>query len=285
MKSRVVQYVCLGLIGGLLLIAALALAGCGPADRPGSEPSGGGSVPLSVGDLQPTGIAPAQIGPTSPSPTHTAPPPASASDDEPVALAGGRIPSGNKSVSQPAQPAAGAVGKAPQKPEDGQAITTTGRLDFDDAPNQGKSAQQQSYTWKDGDRTLTVALQGDLTVTPEGDIRSRQDTQAVTTRSDAPDKAASAGLPVFRSESGMLMTLPGGVLLALDKTWTEAQTEAFFEDNGIAAERVSELEYIANGFYVETEPGWASLELANALATQEGVRISSPNWRQDLEAR
>ena len=39
--------------------------------------------------------------------------------------------------------------------------------------------------------------------------------------------------PVFRSESGGgLMTLPGGVLLALDSEWDVDSVEKFFEDNG-----------------------------------------------------
>ena len=33
-----------------------------------------------------------------------------------------------------------------------------------------------------------------------------------------------------------------------------------------------------NGFFVETEPGLASLRLANSLVGQPGVVLSSPNW-------
>ena len=32
------------------------------------------------------------------------------------------------------------------------------------------------------------------------------------------------------------------------------ETDAFFSDNGIEPERVSELDYLTNGFFVETEP-------------------------------
>ena len=145
--------------------------------------------------------------------------------------------------------------------------------------------QGQPYTWQDGDRTLTVLLQDDLTVTQDGDIASKEDIAARTIRSDTVDKAASAGLPVFRSQSGSLMTLPGGVLLALDETWGRTETDVFFSDNGIDAARVSELDYLTNGFFVETDPGFPSLELANVLAEQDGVRVSSPNWRRDLVAK
>ena len=140
------------------------------------------------------------------------------------------------------------------------------------------SSQGQEYTWQDGDRTLTALLQNDLTVSNSGEIRLREGTAGIGVRSDTPGKVYSLGLPVFRSQSGTLMTLPGGVLLALDETWGRAETDAFFKHHGIGTDRVSELDYLANGFFVETEPGWASLELANTLAGQDGVRISSPNW-------
>ena len=77
------------------------------------------------------------------------------------------------------------------------------------------------------------------------------------------------------------MTLPGGVLLVLSSAWSQAETNAFFSNNGIKMGRVSELDYVANGFFVETEPGFPSLDLANALAVQEGVEISSPNWGRE----
>ena len=46
-------------------------------------------------------------------------------------------------------------------------------------------------------------------------------------------------------------------------------------------DRVSELDYVANGFFIETGPGFPSLDLANALAVQDGVEISSPNWGRE----
>ena len=92
--------------------------------------------------------------------------------------------------------------------------------------------------------------------------------------------------PVFRSESGGgLMTLPGGVLLSLDPGWDRDAVQGFFSRNGISTDRTSELGFLANGFLVETEPGFPSLELANALAAQDGVLSASPNWWREMEAR
>lgn len=170
----------------------------------------------------------------------------------------------------------------------------TGELHPTTDPGQKPAAQDRQYTWQDGDRTMTVLLQPDVTSAQESEIDAQDstvvkgslnDAAVKTAKSNASDNAGSTGMPVFRSQSGALMTLPGGVLLALDKAWGEAETDAFFERNGIEAARVSELAYIANGFFVETEPGFPSLDLANALATLDGVRASIPNWRQDLVAQ
>ena len=145
--------------------------------------------------------------------------------------------------------------------------------------------QGDPYTWQDGDRTMTVKLQTDLVVEKDSrglprDVVSANEGGTNVVRS-AEGQSNSNTLPVFRSESGALMTLPGGVLLVLSSEWSQAETNAFFSNNGITKDRVSELGYVANGFFVETEPGFPSLDLANALAAQDGVRISSPNWGEE----
>ena len=81
------------------------------------------------------------------------------------------------------------------------------------------------------------------------------------------------------------MTLPGGVLLSLDSGWDQAQVESFFSQNGISMDRVEAMEFLPNGFLVKTAPGFPSLELANSLAAQDGVEVSSPNWWTQFEAR
>ena len=146
----------------------------------------------------------------------------------------------------------------------------------------GASIQGQVYTYEDGDRTVRVRLQADLEVS--GDGRAARSSGAHIVTKDSSRRGT--GLPVFRSESsGALMTLPGGVLLVLDAEWSTAQTSAFFARNRIKLSRVSALEITTNSFFVETAPGFPSLELANTLAAQEGVRISSPNWWRDHTTR
>ena len=142
-----------------------------------------------------------------------------------------------------------------------------------------------AYTWQDGERTMTVKLQTDLVVEKSSDglprdIVAANEGGANVVRS-AEGQSKSDTLPVFRSDSGELMTLPGGVLLVLNADWSQAEVNSFFSNNGIKLDRVSELSYAANGFFVETEPGFPSLDLANTLAGQEGVEISSPNWGRE----
>ena len=165
------------------------------------------------------------------------------------------------------------------------------------------SAQGDVYTWQDGDRTVGAQLQLDLVVLDDGAIVSRDDIVADTGNEQNVPRGADGGgksdgasgsgesdgtsssNPVFLSESAELMTLPGGVVVVLDPEWDAAEAAAFFTANGIAPSRVSSLDYLTNGFFVETDPGFASLDLANALAGQVGVELSSPNWWRERTAK
>ena len=158
------------------------------------------------------------------------------------------------------------------------------RADTPTGPGQGAV-----YTYEDGDRTIRVILQGDLVVQETGADTPSDDVVRRTAGGNIVRKQSGQGgadLPVFRSASGgALMTLPGGVLLALDPEWDEAMVNGFFARNNIWKGRISELDYIPNGFFVRTEPGFPSLELANALAAQKGVLVSSPNWWREVGTR
>ena len=143
------------------------------------------------------------------------------------------------------------------------------------------------YTWDDGGRTRRAWLQTDLAVQPSTDNASddvvvrRGDSESIVKRQAGDARAESN--PVFRTASGALMTLPGGVLLLLDPEWDQARVDRFFFENAVAKTRVSDREFGENAFFVETAPGYAALELANTLAGQEGVLISSPNWSRTVE--
>ena len=166
---------------------------------------------------------------------------------------------------------------------DAQAETTT-----KGTQEQGGSGNTE-YAWKDGDRTLTVTLQPDLVVEEDDSGTSKSDGGvgasggAVVKSVDGQDQ--KSGQPVFKSQSGALMTLPGGVLLVLDADWTATEVNAFFAGNGIKQDQISELDFVDNGYFVETEPGFPSLNLANKLASQDGVIISSPNWWTEVTTK
>ena len=145
------------------------------------------------------------------------------------------------------------------------------------------------FTYKDGDRTVRVVLQNDLVVqkttanTPDDIVILKGARDSIVRRQD---KHGQDARPVFRPESGGgMMTLPGGVLLVLDAEWDQSEIEGFFLGNDIATDRTSELGYLTNGFLIETEPGFAALEVANALTDQQGVVLSSPNWWREVEAK
>ena len=146
------------------------------------------------------------------------------------------------------------------------------------------------YTWQDGDRTERVYLASDLTVQANADtsaddeIVARGASESIV-RSQPRGEGATTSKPVFRSQGGALMTLPGGVLLVLDDAWDQVRVNRLFADNGISRSDVEERDWAVNAFFIDTEPGFPSLNLAKALAGQEGVDISSPNWQTQVTTR
>ncbi len=214
----------------------------------------------------------------------------------------------------PLKPVLGPTSKPPPKPTSGPWPKPTPKLSAERGPQSvfGATPQESSppvsqterstekaggkgpsqgtvYTWQDGDRTMRIVLQDDLAVqktaanTPQDVVVARGGEDSVVRKQG---RYGGDPQPVFRSESGGgLMTLPGGVLLLLDSGLDQAKVESFFSQNEIPLDRVSELGFLENGFFVETGPGLPSLELANALAAQDGVLISSPNWWIEVEAK
>ena len=154
----------------------------------------------------------------------------------------------------------------------------------------GKGSTSGSvYTWQDGDRTQRVVLQDGLVAQSKSEDTSQDVIVAKMgdySIVEAEYKQGSGAQPVFKPESGGgLMTLPGGMMLVLDTKLDQAAVEKFFEGNGIDPDQVSELDFLDNAFFVQTEPGMPSLELANSLADEEGVIVSSPNWQQQFETK
>ena len=150
------------------------------------------------------------------------------------------------------------------------------------------SGESVLYTWQDGEYTRRVFLQPDLVLqdpaenTSEDVVVRAGRTENVVQRTARHDEDT---LPVFRSASGSIMTLPGGVLLVFDEQWGQRRINTFVATNGIDKGSIRALDFTPNAFFIDTAPGLASLELANALAAEEGVVIASPNWRREVVLR
>ena len=145
------------------------------------------------------------------------------------------------------------------------------------------------YTWQDGEHTRRVYLQPDLVLQDPADNTSEDVVVRAGRMENVVQRTARHGeqdtLPVFRSASGSIMTLPGGVLLVFDEQWDQRRINTFVATNGIDKGSVRALDFTPNAFFIDTAPGLPSLELANALAAEEGVVIASPNWRREIVPR
>ena len=145
------------------------------------------------------------------------------------------------------------------------------------------------YTWQDGEHTRRVYLQPDLVLQDPADNTSEDVVVRAGRMENVVQRTARHGeqdtLPVFRSASGSIMTLPGGVLLVFDEQWDQRRINTFVATNGIDKGSVRALDFTPNAFFIDTAPGLPSLELANALAAEEGVVIASPNWRREVVPR
>ena len=275
MDSKLARVAAVAACGILVAIVAALIAGRDPP-LPGAH----SSLAAGAGGWTPAPLA--EPGPESPESPSIAfgPSPTEAKSHKPA------LSSGLADAVGQAPAAVGMARAAPDK-ESGDSPDGAGPgQEGDSADVRGlESAQGTVYTWHDGDRTRRVRLQTDMALPADGVINSRRD---IVPRSElrADQAGAGGGQPVFRSESGgTLMALPGGVVLALDPGWDSSQIHGFFASNKIKASRVSDLDWLTNGYLVETEPGLPSLELANRLAAQDGVDLSSPNWWTDATTK
>ena len=106
--------------------------------------------------------------------------------------------------------------------------TTTGNQKPETNPQVSVGTQPTEYRWQDGDRSQTVILQPDLVI-DEGASTKGAEAEApggaIVRSADAQGQGTSE--PVFKSQSGALMTLPGGVLLVLEPEWTRRRSTPF----------------------------------------------------------
>ena len=140
--------------------------------------------------------------------------------------------------------------------------------------------QGQIYVWYEGDEERRVRLAPNLTTEQNGD--------EPLGIGDPAGSAASVGTqgqvaPVFVDDStGVVMELPGGVLIAFVAEWDEAQINSFFAEQGIDRNAITP-SALPNTFLIDTSAGFPSLLLAQKLAQLGGVDVAVPNWAFELE--
>ena len=235
------------------------------------------STPATTATGEPPAVATA-----TPSPSATPPPTEVAARAEPVPAE--PTPKPDRSADARRGPETGQPETRSGKPEKTPAAARTVK----DSKESGSSGGQE-YTWRDGDRVERISLESGLVVQPSSqntaaDIVTRDDGESSIVQRQA-RHATSDTQPVFRSPSGQLMTLPGGVLLALDDDWDQARVNRFFSENGISTSAVERQDWGINAFFITTRAGMPSLDLANRLAVLDGVEISSPNWQTEVSLR
>lgn len=165
----------------------------------------------------------------------------------------------------------------------------------------------QALEWHDGDRTLKLfhqkALVAEFSQQPalsrsvparsikqQGNARilnlgsETRATQSLVKARGAADSASTYS-EVFADEreGGRLRALPGDIIVQFEDTLSEADIEKFAKSKELKLLR--KLEFQANTYLIASPPGMASLELANQLYEEEGVRQSSPNWWVETSAR
>ncbi len=90
--------------------------------------------------------------------------------------------------------------------------------------------------------------------------------------------------PVFRdSPGGARRALPGGVLVALEPSWSEKQVEDWARGRGYAIQ--AKLPTGKRDYLLDTPPGLPSLETANELQESGEVLWATPNWWQEVQAK
>ena len=264
-------------LGGLL-IAALLVAGCGPgalSDRPADQQP----IPSTNPETSQAPLSSPAAVADSPPATPTVP-----IQEPSLSRPPGQPPEGRDDATVVKQP--GAAGAGPDRADPpvlpGAPVKPTASSGFDGA---------REFTWRDGEQTKRVYLTSDLIVVADEDISvagsevvARGVGQTIV-RQPVGAAAQPVGQPVFRSPGGELLTLPGGVIVVFDPAWARSRIDQFFVDHAVPAGRVQARDYLPNAFFVTTEPGFPSLDLANRLAGTDGVLISSPNWQTETATR
>lgn len=161
--------------------------------------------------------------------------------------------------------------------------------------------------WHDGDKTLKLWPQKNLVaefserpiLSRSFRVKSMKEQGKTRILNLGSEKAAVQSLRKARSgetpqanysevfaddrEGGHLRALPGNVIVQFEETLSEADIEKWVKTRDLKI--VEKLGFQPNTYLIASQPGLASLELANRLYGQEGVLQSSPNWWIEMSLR
>jgi hypothetical protein len=176
-----------------------------------------------------------------------------------------------------------------------------------------RPSAMQSYVWYDGDTPRRVWLDPEVIAEfgpPERPASRSAVRSAVPQAHELPSNQAGVRLwrvpdqasetarslraaqpqaevsPVLRdapTEDAPMRALPGNVVVHLDPSWSQQQARDWLRNEGL--EVVRKLGFGRNIFLVRSEPGLASLELANDLREKDGVAAAMPDWWEQVEPR
>ncbi|MCB1173603.1 MAG: hypothetical protein KDK39_08565 [Leptospiraceae bacterium] len=165
------------------------------------------------------------------------------------------------------------------------------------------TAQEQSYSWFDGENEQKITLLPELLAefNQSGSIGSRDgqarmvsqmgavriykisDPELIKANTNGKSPGSQGISPVFASGTGEKMALPGGILVALQSDWSAGKCESWINAHGSLV--LQKLPISGNYYLISSGSGWASLEQANQLRNESGVLVAMPNWWKAVQAR
>jgi hypothetical protein len=155
---------------------------------------------------------------------------------------------------------------------------------------------KQLYTWNDGGKIYAATIDPELVV--QFDHRDGVDVRAMDTGATSKSTYGNVQIwklskadtqiskklvmqggkysPLFKDTNGSMRALPGGYVIALDLTISDAEAGDWFAEQGI--NDYKKLGFGQNLYKVPTESGLTALKQANAMQDQPGVRFATPDW-------
>lgn len=145
------------------------------------------------------------------------------------------------------------------------------------------AAGPSEHYWYDGQQKRPLWLDAGRVA----DFSGAERTKAAVVKAMPTTKAAEQGMsPLFRDgadEQARSRALPGGVVVHLRQALPDDQARAWLKQRGLVA--VREIGTMSGLWLVESEPGTASLRLANKLHEGGEFVSASPNWWQPRQTK